>query len=78
MGHVGAWIPEVQANVLFDGPSVPLIGHLVRSGEGIPTTKVFFNIRIIKLHGCVPQQVDMSMGHWGALKQVAKPGQALW
>ena len=78
MGHVGAWNPEVQANVMFDGPSVPLIGHLVRGGEGIPSTKGFFNIRTLQLHGWAPQQVGMSRGHWGALQEAAQPGQALW
>ena len=39
MGHVGAWIPKAQAYVLFPGPVVPLIGHLVRGGEGLPPNK---------------------------------------
>ena len=39
VGHVGAWNPEVQANVLFSGPSVPLIGHLV--GMTLPNKGIF-------------------------------------
>ena len=39
MGHVGACITEAQAYVFFHGHAVPLIGHLVRGGEGLSPNK---------------------------------------
>ena len=39
VGHAGGCIPEAQAYVFFHGHAVPLIGHLVRGGEGLSPNK---------------------------------------